>query len=520
MDEQTDPADPTTDSTDSADSADSADSGESEEEVRAGERPDGGGGAAEAKRRRRIVRRSFPILVLILIAGMVAAIEWWFDPWIEGLIRGAIGGDGMVVAEETEVSASLLGASVVVEDFAVHDDRGDERRTPYRAGRIAADLGLGATLAGPDVVIDELAVEGVVLDLRKREEGPLPGLPEEATAEDSPETGIPIDERDLLAWYRETEKWRRRLAEWDWWEAEEEAAEEPQPADEAWGDAKRYVPPPSEDDPPGRIVVARLAASVVGITLPETVEDEDGEDLLRFESMEIEGEHLALHLFPGETMTLEGSGVTAGAGSCGFDCSFEHDRGEVAFGWKGFPLALLSHPRLAGRKLDRYGISGRADCRIAVAWGPETPFGGTLVIDLHDLRLDPAAGTQPAATRLAEALDRLDAETVTWKLAVAGDPSSPRVEDFGFGSLLDTVARLALERGKEELANRLGEHADEWREKAGVEIDEAIDEHVGEEHRETVEKIGEEAEKVGEGLLEKLPGGLFGGGEKSDEEED
>jgi len=59
----------------------------------------------------------------------------------------------MVVVEETEVSASLLGASVVVEDFAVHDDRGDERRTPYRAGRIAADLGLGRPPA-PECSLD------------------------------------------------------------------------------------------------------------------------------------------------------------------------------------------------------------------------------------------------------------------------------------------------------------------------------------------------------------------------------
>jgi hypothetical protein len=204
-----------------------------------------------------VIRKSAVIfLVLVALIG-VLLFPLVVEPWIVAKVKSTLAGQGLELAEGSELSVSMFGGAVTGKDLKLHEK--GKTAEVFSATTLNADVALIDSLSSGDVVIESLVIEGLTGSLRRGPDGQVPGTP-------PAEPGKPTDwlglGKQLLEWYK-------KYAPQDEASGEQptEPGKEPTPAKPGekvpaqpkpsfdWPDATRYEPQPQPGKPWPRVMI-------------------------------------------------------------------------------------------------------------------------------------------------------------------------------------------------------------------------------------------------------------------------
>ena len=158
-------------------------------------------------------------LILGTILVTVLGAEFGFSYTVRSAISGALTNQNLSMDEASELSASLLGGSVAIENLTVSDQSSEEPSTPYQSDELQVDVATMDTLFGSDYVIDRLASQGTRFDFRRRSDGSIPGMPavKPGTPEGEAEQTDEADEaQDLVSLFEQVKERWEQAQEYGW----------------------------------------------------------------------------------------------------------------------------------------------------------------------------------------------------------------------------------------------------------------------------------------------------------------
>ncbi len=404
------------------------------------------------------------LLVLGLIVIGIAIFPFVIEPWLVRTIRTQLNSNGYVLDEATTIDVELFQGKVAFTKFKLGESYKGETRELISADELDADVAIGDCLGG-DIVLDAVVATGCTGNLRRRSDGTIPFI----TPADESGDGVDWGKVDWWKYYEKaTEYWKKRQQEQEEEERRREE-EEKKPPDQRqppepptvetpadWPNAKRYEPAPVPGRGP-RVLIRRLEISGSSLKLP----DQDTPfEVTRFD---LRGANLTGRQLADETMTLDGTVATIAGGT--MDVELRRDPGEagtMVVKAKDLPVQALSHPKVAGDALGKYGASGIANLTLATTWAG-IDLTGALDSVLSGFDLNPA---NPDATtqQVAAVVKQLKGKPLIWPMKLGGTIWAPKVTDANVdellkGSLAGAAKDAAVEKGSEEAKKLIDQEA-------------------------------------------------------------
>ena len=415
-------------------------------------------------------------LIVFLILGVLGAavLPFLVERWTLNKLRNGLAANGWELTPESKLSFSLYGGRLSGEALVmrmIQKSADGSQAQVATADRLNAELAVLDSLSAGDVIVRELAIEGMTGNLRRGPDGRITTIPPDP--EEKPGAGIDWGKVDWVGWY---EKGMDRYKKWSeeqkaQKEAEEQAKKDPskpvekapesaRPAPETdidWPKAVRYQPLPKADRHIPRVVVRKLSITGKAIKLPD-------ESPFEVASFDLKGTDVSLRQDHGETMKLTGLVTTTGAGNINLDLQRNpDDTGHLKLAAPAVPVAALSHPAIAGDALAKYGATGTANLTIDQAW-KNWDLTGSVLAQVSGLAMQPAAADADTL-RIATAVNALKGKQIAWPVTMGGTLFAPKVTDSGVeavlkGSAVDAAKGIIKDKATEkasELLNQQGE---------------------------------------------------------------
>ena len=407
------------------------------------------------------------------LLGIIGA-EFGFSHTVRSQLTASLTDQNMVMSDTTDLSASLLGGSIAMDDLVVTDVSGEEARTPYKSDELRLDIATLATWFGSDYTIERLASNGTEFDFRRRPDGSIPGIPPEIDPTHQPGSSEQAPETDLISLAQSLHKRWEQIREYDWVldKIPSGSEEEAQPAVN-WNKAVYYAPPPtppSEQNPPPRIIIRELDLQGDGIALPNTVGTNPDISALDIQNFSFSGQNVSLTLYEAEEMTLQGTIATHAAGSGTLSINRKHHDGTMSFEWKGFPLSLLSDPQLAGKHLGDFKAQGTLNITLTPTWDAAGQLSGQVVCEFLNLELEGSGQAQQASQHMRQ----FNLNNIVWELPISGTLSNPEVEGLSVDNFMKTILRST----KDAITNQVKETTNEVIKEGKTEAKEAVQDEV------------------------------------------
>ena len=76
---------------------------------------------AKPAKRPGVFRKSFIILVVLLVVLAVASVPFVLEPWIVSKIRSSLSGSGLSLSPETKISVGLVDGKITATGFKLDD---------------------------------------------------------------------------------------------------------------------------------------------------------------------------------------------------------------------------------------------------------------------------------------------------------------------------------------------------------------------------------------------------------------
>ena len=423
----------------------------------------------EAPKKRRLFRWWGIICLLVVAVLLLVVLPFVVQPWVLGKIRNGLAANGWELTPESQLSFSLYGATLHGEKLElrmIQKGADGSQAQVATADRLHAEFAVFESLTKSDVVIQELAVEGMTGNLRRGPDGRIQTLPPEKEDEKSG-PGTDWSKVDWAGWYEKAmEKYRQRQAEQEQAKQQEpkpgEPAKQPEPVPESarpapepdieWPKASKVQPLPKAGRHVPRVVVRKLAISGKAVKLP----DESPFEVAKFS---ITGDNVSLRQDAGETMDLKGQATTTGAGDITLDLLRKpDDTGSLKIAAPAVPVEALSHPAIAGASIGKYGASGVANVVIDNAW-TGWDLTGLVQAKVTGLEMKPTAADSQTA-QVATAVNAMKGKPIIWPVKLGGTLLAPKVTDSGVddvlkGGVLDAAKGIAGDKAKAEVDKQL-----------------------------------------------------------------
>ena len=423
----------------------------------------------EAPKKRRLFRWWGIICLLVAVVLLLVVLPFIVQPWVLGKIRNGLAANGWELTPESQLSFSLYGATLHGDKLVmrmIKKGADGSQAQVATADRLHAEFAVFESLTKSDVVIQELAIEGMTGNLRRGPDGRIQTLPPEEKEESGP--GYDWSKVDWAGWYEKAmEKYRQRQAEQEQAKKEQESkpgepAKEPEPVPESarpepepdieWPKASKIQPLPKAGRHVPRVVVRKLAISGSAVKLP----DESPFEVAKFS---VTGNNVSLRQDAGETMDLKGQATTKSAGDITIDLLRKpDDTGSLKIAAPAVPVEALSHPAIAGASVGKYGASGMADVVIDNSW-TGWDLTGLVQAKVTGLTMKPTAADQQT-TQVATAVNAMKGRPITWPVKLGGSLYAPKITDSGVdevlkGGALDAAKSIAGDKAKAEVDKQL-----------------------------------------------------------------
>jgi hypothetical protein len=393
----------------------------------------------------------FGLLVVLLLV-IAIALPLWAGSFIHGKITEQLAANGWELDPAHPLTVSVLGGRLGGAPLTLRMI--DTKETLVQMDRLNAQVALWESFTRKDLIIAELAAEGVTGSLRRGPDGRIKLLEDEE--DDQAGAGTDWKSMDWKGYYEKAmQKLKERQAEK---KAEEEkvaeAAKDPTkepvtPPREApvpdvdWPKAVKHQPLPTGDRHTPRVVIRKLSITGGKVPLP----DESAFDIASFS---LQGVNVAARQDVGEDMTLTGSVVTLGAGTMAVDFARRaDDTGHLKLSAPTVPVAALTHPALAGAALAAYGPSGMAAVESHQHWTGWL-LTGEVVAQVSELKLAPTAQAPKNAKQIAQVVDALKGRPIRWPVTIGGSLDRPTITDSGLQKVLDANQDALVDAAKEE----------------------------------------------------------------------
>ncbi len=419
-----------------------------------------------AVKKPRIFRWWGIYLLLGFVVLLFVVLPFIVNPWVVGKIRNTLAANGWELTPESQLSFSLYGArlhgdNLVLRMIAKRADGSQEQVAT--ASRLHAEFAVFASLTTSDVVIHELAIEGMSGNLRRGPDGRIATLPPPSPEDDKP--GTDYSKVDWVKWYEKAmEKYRERQAEQK--KQAEQAKQPPSPdapkpaplppeEDPAWPKATKHQPTPKADRHLPRVVIRTLAVSGTAIKLP----DESPFEVTKFS---LNGTNVALRQDAGETMTLDSALTTRAAGDLSLALRRKaDDSGSLLIKAPALPVEALAGPAISGDRLAPYGATGMADLNVDLTW-IGWDLLGSLTSTVSGLKLTPVA-PDAQTQQVAQAVNALKGKPLAWPVKFGGTLYAPTITDSGVaavlkGGVLDAAKGLLGDKATEQVDKQLEKH--------------------------------------------------------------
>jgi len=401
------------------------------------------------------------LLIFALVIATFVALPIFANSFVRAKITNGLASQGWELTPETDLDVSVFGARVTLTN--VHLRAIGQTQDMLTMTRANAHLNVIDSILFGDIIIQELAAEGMQGTLRRGPDGRIPGEP--PTADGS--SGPPTDWKKYYEQIAErAKKWaeERKLKKQQ--EGEQKPGDKPAPPpvqesepDFEWPKATRYKPTPHADRRVPRVVIRVLKVSGTGFALP----DDTPFDVKTFM---IDGTNICARQDLNETMTLTGNAATAGAGQATFDFTRRGDEtGALKLNVPAVPLASLRHPALAGEDIAKYGATGTASVEYASTWKDDDHLGHLSAM-ITGLALAPTAAAGGDVQKAAQIVNALKGKPVTWPMVLGGKIYAPTITDYGVDDLMknalsvDAVKEAAREAAMDKATEELNKRAE------------------------------------------------------------
>jgi len=386
-------------------------------------------------------------LVAALVVGAVVVTPWWLSSFIRGKLDNLLAAQGWELDPEHPLSINLWTARVGGESLRLRMI--DTKQVLMECTRLEASLAILDSVSSKDLIIAELAAEGVQGSLRRGPDGRIPAVPEE-----KPAPGAPAIDWKKIDWKTNLEKLNQKLKERrEQQQAEAEAAKagktvRPQPEpDIDWPKAVKHQPavPPSGHIP--RVVVRVLKISGGRIPLP----DQTPFDIASFSA---DGANVASRLNPGETMTLKVHLATEGAGPADLDLRRTGEgNGSLTIEAAAVPLQAAADPNIAGDALVAWGPTGTAAITAKNTW-TGWDLQGEVLAQVSGLALKPTSAAPASAGNVAKVVAALKGKPIRWPVVIGGTLLKPTIVDSGLDKVLSENKDALVDAAKEEAKDK------------------------------------------------------------------
>ena len=383
------------------------------------------------------------------------------NPWVLGKIRTALAANGWELTPESQLSFSLYGATLHGDQLVVRmieKGKDGSQEQVATASRLHAEVAIFSSLTTNDVVIQELAIEGMSGNLRRGPDGRIATLPPPTPEEEK--SGTDYSKIDWVKWYEKAmEKYKQRQEEQakqktDAPSKPTEAPAQPLPpqSDPEWPKATKHQPTPKADRHVPRVIVRKLAISGTAVKLP----DESAFEITKFT---VNGTNVAMRQDVGETMILDSAITTKAAGDVTLALQRKADEtGNLVIKAPAVPVEALAGPGVSGDRLAPYGATGLADLAIDLNW-TNWDLLGSITSTITGLKLTPTA-SDSKTQQVAQAVNALKGKPIAWPVKLGGTLMTPKVTDTGVeavlkGGVLDAAKGIAGEKATEQLNKQL-----------------------------------------------------------------
>ncbi|MBA2481762.1 MAG: hypothetical protein H0V44_13950 [Planctomycetes bacterium] len=413
------------------------------------------------------IRWKLLIVLVVLVAVALLTVPFVLDPMIKGKLATALAARGLELAPASKLHVSLLGGRITGENLTLLDATAPDKPVAASATRLNADIAITDSLSSWDLVIEELAIEGMTGSLRRRSDGKPP------IGTDKKDDGTDWSKVDWAKWYEKAMEQYKQRSEQK--KKEEEEAKKPKPDDQDpgkepsthpkdvdphWPDATVYRPVRRNGRTTPRVFIRKLSISGSGLALP----DESPFDVTGFT---VNGKDIALDQDAGERMQLTASLTTKGAGPMSLDLQRTQDDGgvgQLSLSAPKVPLAALNDPKIAGPEYAKYGATGDASIELKNVWTGWDLTGGLESL-VTGLNLNPAADAGAEAQRVAQYVNQLKGQPIKWPVKLGGTLFSPRITDSGVdevlsGSALDAAKGIVGDKAKDEASKVIQQQAE------------------------------------------------------------
>lgn len=425
--------------------------------------PDATASAAPVNRPKkpRIIRWWGIYLLLGFALLLVVVLPFIVNPWVISKIRTTLAANGWELTPESQLSFSLYGATLhgdqlVMRMIAKGQDGTQEQVAT--ASRLHAEVAIFSSLTTNDVVIEELAIEGMSGNLRRGPDGRIATLPPPTPEEEK--AGTDYSKIDWVKWYEKAmEKYKQRQDEQakqktSTPETSGEAPAKPLPpeGDPEWPKATKHQPTPKADRHVPRVIVRKLAISGTAVKLP----DESAFEVTKFT---VNGTNVALRQDVGETMVLDSAITTKAAGDITLALQRKADEtGNLTLKAPAVPVEALAGPGVSGERLAPYGATGMANLAVDLNW-TNWDLLGSITSTITGLKLTPTA-TDSKTQQVAQAVNALKGKPLAWPVKLGGTLLTPTVTDTGVeavlkGGVLDAAKGIISEKAGEKATEQI-----------------------------------------------------------------
>lgn len=369
---------------------------------------------APQPRRRRVWPWVLAVVLAIIIlipVGLILLVEMSFSHIVRQSMQDFALEHEMVIEGSHEVSASLLGSSLVISDTALRDvGRGDSK--PFlRFESLNIDTSLWAALRGHDLVVDLIELQAPQLDLRRRADGSIPGIPRDMQQQWQPEEWPPA----LLLLAGALDRGRSILQQ-------------------------QALPGEQEQV----VSLRRLHLAQGSLRFPDIlVAQEQAEEptcVFSLDDITIEAEDISSHPRPGQEQRVHASLRSAGAGHG--EIRLQHapqQGGSFTLLWTDMPLAHIAHPAMSGDLLSAYGPTGTGNLQWKLQWDEAGQLSGTLTVSLYDLRINPQDARDQQLQQLAALMRQQEGSLFTWEVPFSGSLEQPEAADLTWEGFLEAM---------------------------------------------------------------------------------
>lgn len=429
--------------------------------------------ALPAPKRQGLVRWWGLILVLALVILALVVAPLVANSFVRSRLDRALAGQGWELTPESQLSVNVFGGRLAGSDLRLRELGGGAE--VLRLSRLDADVAVLDSLGQGDLILDVLAAEGVKGTLRRGPTGRIPGQAggdgKGGTSGQPGQPGQPGQASKPTDW---SQYWREAMERAKRWRAEQDGKPDPgepgKPGEEKkpqagepdpnWPKARRFQPLPSPGRPAPRVLVRQLSISGEGLELP----DRTAFDVTSFK---LTGATVASRLAAGETMKLDGTLVTAGAGDLTLALVRTGEgSGSLDLAAPAMPVQALNDPALGGEAVARYGASGSAAVTAAFAWTGWDLGKGDITATVKGLTLAPRPEAGAQAQRTAQVVNALKGKPVVWPVKVGGSLLAPTITDSGLDTLaknalsVDTLKAVAIDQATEQANKQLQKQAE------------------------------------------------------------